>query len=170
MHTRIASVLIVLALAAPLNAQGLSAGDRQRLLAHLDMTESWLGSEIEGLTAEQLKFRMTPDSWTVMDVVEHLAIAEVQYWDQLQKSMQQPPAKEKPPATDAAILWYGVDRPSEQDRRSPGAARQVDRHPRVARRIQEAAGDDARVRHQDDRRSRDHACCSKATWTSINGS
>jgi hypothetical protein len=110
MQKRLAVVLIVFAFAVPLRAQGLGPGDRQRLLAHLEMTESWLASEIEGLTPEQLKFRMTPESWTVMDVVEHLAIAEVQYWDQLQKSMQQPPAKEKPAATDAAILWYGIDR------------------------------------------------------------
>ena len=110
MHISIASALIVFGLAAPLAAQGLSTGDRQRLMAHLEMTESWLASEVEGLTPEQLKFRMTPESWSVMDVVEHLAIAEVQYWDQLQKSMQQPPAKEKPAATDAGILWYGIDR------------------------------------------------------------
>ena len=110
MHTSIASALIVIGLAAPVAAQGLSTGDRQRLMAHLEMTESWLASEVEGLTPEQLKFRMTAESWSVMDVVEHLAIAEVQYWDQLQKSMQQPAAKEKSAATDAAILWYGIDR------------------------------------------------------------
>jgi hypothetical protein len=46
-------------------------GDRQRLLAHLSMTEDWLTSELEGLSAEQVKYRMTPDSWSIMDVVEH---------------------------------------------------------------------------------------------------
>ena len=83
MYTRIAFALLLIALATPSGARELSAGDRQRLLAHLDMTESWLASEVEGLTPEQLKFRMTPDSWTVMDVIEHLATAEHQYWEQL---------------------------------------------------------------------------------------
>jgi hypothetical protein len=104
------SLLLLLSLAASSTAQGLSDGDRQRLLAHLEMTESWLLSELDGLSPEQLKFRMTPESWTIVDVVEHLAIAEPQYWDQLNKSMQRPPSTEKLPATDAAILWYGIDR------------------------------------------------------------
>jgi hypothetical protein len=53
---------------------------------------------------------MTPESWSVMDVVEHLAIAEPQYWQKLRDSMKQPPTTEKIEATDAAILWYGIDR------------------------------------------------------------
>ena len=99
----------------------MSEGDRQRLLAHLEMTEAWLVSEVEGLTEAQLRFKMTPESWSIMDVVEHLAIAEPQYWKNLQDSMAAP-VKEgyKPEATDAAILWYGIDR---TDRNKTGEAR-----------------------------------------------
>jgi len=96
--------------AAPLAAEPMTTGERQRLLAHLEMTESWLVSELEGLSVDQLRFRMTPESWTIMDVVEHLAIAEPQYWQRVQDSMKQPPAATKPEATDAGILWYGIDR------------------------------------------------------------
>ena len=53
---------------------------------------------------------MTPESWTIMDVVEHLAVAEPQYWKQLQESLKPPPGTIKPEATDAGILWYGIDR------------------------------------------------------------
>jgi hypothetical protein len=95
-------------------ADPMTAGERQRLLAHLEMTESWLVSEIEGLSADQLKFRMTPESWTVMDVVEHLAVAEPQYWQQLQESLKATPGPIKPEATDAGILWYGIDRTNRQ--------------------------------------------------------
>lgn len=84
--------------------------DRQRLLAHLDMTEAWLVSELAGLTPEQLRFRMSPDSWHILDVVEHLAIAEPQYWKQVQDSLKQPVTSETMEATDAGILWYGIDR------------------------------------------------------------
>lgn len=84
--------------------------DRQRLLAHLDMTEAWLVSELAGLSPEQLRFRMTPDTWHILDVVEHLAIAEPQYWKQLQDSLTQPVTSEAMQATDAGILWYGIDR------------------------------------------------------------
>ncbi len=107
----------------------MSDGERQRLLAHLEMTEAWLVSELEGLREAQLRFKMTPESWSIMDVVEHLAIAEPQYWKNLQDSMAAP-VKEgyKPEATDAAILWYGIDRTDrEQDRRGPRAARRPTR-------------------------------------------
>jgi hypothetical protein len=74
------------------------------------MTEAWLVSEVGGLSPSQLTFRMTPDSWSIKDVVEHLAIAEPQYWQQVQASMKQPPTSDATEATDAAILWYGIDR------------------------------------------------------------
>jgi hypothetical protein len=99
-----------LALVAQIDAQGIKEGDKQRLLSHLDMTESWLVSELEGLSHSQLTFKMTPGSWTIMEVVEHLAIAEPQYWQRVQDSMKQPAAEKKAEATDAGILWYGIDR------------------------------------------------------------
>ena len=103
-----ATLLAVLAL--PLHAGELTTGDRQRLVAHLEMTEGWLMSELKGLSKAQLTFKMTPESWSIMDVVEHLAIAEPQYWQKLRDSMKQPTTTEKMEATDAAILWYGIDR------------------------------------------------------------
>jgi hypothetical protein len=111
MRTFMASVLLSAACVSSLSAQAtMTAGDRQRLLAHLEMTARWLGNELDGLTREQLAFKMTPDSWTITEVVEHLAIAEPQYWQRVQDSMKQPPNTEKLEATDAGILWYGIDR------------------------------------------------------------
>ena len=104
------SVLFV----APMAGEPMKAGDRQRLLAHLEMTESWLVSELNGLSPAQLTFRMTPESWSITDVTEHLAIAEPQYWQRVQDSMKQPATTEKLEATDAAILWYGIDRTNRQ--------------------------------------------------------
>jgi len=49
-------------------------------------------------------------SWSIMQVVEHLAIAEPQYWQRVQDSMKLPASGKKPEATDAGILWYGIDR------------------------------------------------------------
>jgi hypothetical protein len=106
-------VLTTLAIGTPSLAGPLTAGDRQRVLSHLDMTESWLVSELEGLSAAQLTFRMSPDSWSIQEVVEHLAIAEPQYWQQVQDSLKQPLGY-KSESTDAAILWYGIDRTNRQ--------------------------------------------------------
>ena len=119
MRTLMVAVASVV-LGTGLSAEGMTQADRQRLLAHLDLTESWLGSEVQGLSDAQLRFRMTPDSWSITDVVEHLAIAEPQYWQRVQDSMKQPPNTQKLEATDAAILWYGIDR---SNRATTGEAR-----------------------------------------------
>ena len=89
----------------------MTVGERQRLVAHLEMTEAWLDSEVSGLSDAQLKFKMTPESWSVEEVVMHLAIAEPQYWDQFKESLAKPVQPDfKPQATDAGMLWYGIDR------------------------------------------------------------
>jgi hypothetical protein len=89
----------------------MTPGDRQRLVAHLEMTGAWLESEINGLSDAQVKFKMTPESWSVEEVVMHLAIAEPQYWDQFKESLARPVKPDfKPQMTDAQMLWYGVDR------------------------------------------------------------
>jgi hypothetical protein len=104
------SVLATAVILSTSASAAMSDIDRQRLLAHLDMTESWLVSEIDGLTGDQLTFHASADTWSITDVVEHLAIAEPQYWQRVQDSMKQPASDAKPEATDAGILWYGIDR------------------------------------------------------------
>lgn len=101
----------------------MTAGDRQRLIAHLEMTEALLVSEVHGLSDAQLSFRPTPNDWSIRDAVEHLAIAEPQYWDQLQNSLKRPATDYTPKATDAGILWYGIDR---TERTTTGDARVPD--------------------------------------------
>ena len=127
MQTRIRSAvpglaaLIILTGAASLSAGPMTPGERQRLVAHLEMTEAWLVSEIQGLSDAQLKFKPTPESWSITEVIEHLAIAEPQYWKNLQDSLKAPVlAGYKAEATDAAILWYGIDR---TNRTTTGEAR-----------------------------------------------
>jgi hypothetical protein len=104
-------LLAVIVHAVPVAAGALTAAERQRLVAHLEMTEHWLSTEVAGLTTSQLTFRPSPNSWSINDVVEHLAIAEPQYWQQVQASLKAPITPGyKPDATDAGILWYGIDR------------------------------------------------------------
>ena len=135
----------------------MKAGDRQRLLAHLEMTESWLVSELSGLSPAQLTYRMTPESWSIADVTEHLAIAEPQVLAAGQDSMKQPATTDKLEATDAGILWYGIDRTNRQktgEARVPHGTFKT--RSRSARGLPQAAVNDARVRAgtSDDLRSR----------------
>jgi hypothetical protein len=109
--TQVIAVLACLLAAAPAFAGPMTIGERQRLVAHLEMTEAWVDSETLGLSDAQLKFKMTPESWSVEEVVMHLAIAEPQYWQSFKESLAKPAQPEfKPQATDAAMLWYGIDR------------------------------------------------------------
>ena len=114
MRKLVACVVLGLSLVVPASAEPMKPGDRQRLLAHLEMTEGWLASELSGLSQAQLTYKMTPDSWSIAEVTEHLAIAEPQYWQKVQDSMTQPATTEKMEATDAGILWYGIDRTNRQ--------------------------------------------------------
>ena len=53
----------------------MTALERQRLVAHLEMTGGWLPGEISGLSPAQLQFRPAPGMWNILEVVEHLAIS-----------------------------------------------------------------------------------------------
>jgi len=110
----------VLSSSAPVLADPMTTGERQRLVAHLEMTEGWLAGEVDGLSDAQLAWRPAPDVWSVKDVVEHLGIAEPQYWQQFQDALKAPVSPGyKAEATDAAILWYGVDRTNRQKTGEP---------------------------------------------------
>ncbi len=96
--------------ALPVRAAPPSTLDRERLIAHLEMTESWLVDEVAHLSPAQLHFRPSPTSWSILDCVEHLTLAEPEYWLTYQKSMAAPAAKKGSPSDDLDRLWYGIDR------------------------------------------------------------
>lgn len=88
--------------------------ERQRLVAHLEMTGSWLADEVSGLSPAQLQFRPAPEAWSILEVVEHLTVAGPIYWQQLHEAMKAPPRSQRQPARDADVLWYGIDRTQRQ--------------------------------------------------------
>lgn len=108
---------------SPAGAAGMTDDDRQRLVAHFEMTEAWLRAEVAGLSAAQLTFRPAPGVWSVKDVIEHLGIAEPQYWTQLHAVLKTPATGFTAKTTDAEILWYGIDR---SERTTTGDARVPD--------------------------------------------
>ena len=97
-----------------LNAAPMSKPERQHVVAHLELTESWLADEVSNLSPAQLTYRYAPGKWTILDVVEHLTLAEPMYWSGLQKSMKETSSKPKQPSNDADMLWYGIDRTERQ--------------------------------------------------------
>ncbi|HSB13516.1 MAG TPA: DinB family protein [Bryobacteraceae bacterium] len=88
--------------------------ERQRLVAHLEMTGSWLGDEISGLSLAQLQFRPAPGSWSILEVLNHLVVSEPIYWRNFQDAMNAPPVNRGPSGSDDSVLWYGIDRTNRQ--------------------------------------------------------
>ena len=101
---------------------------------------------------------MKPESWTITDVVEHLAIAEPQYWQRVGDSMKQPANTEKLEATDAGDpVVRHRSHESDDDRRGAGADRQGADVARAARPLPASCARrcaSTRPRRTDDLRSR----------------
>jgi len=102
-------------------ADPMTQREREHLVAHLQMTGSWLPDEVSSLSPVQVNFRSAPGKWTVAEVVEHLVIAEPNYWKLFHDGMNHSPKVLKEKASDADVLWYGIDRtrhektPARQD-------------------------------------------------------
>ena len=97
-------------------APGMSAEDREHLLVHFQMTTQMVAEQVRGLSPAQLEYRASPDRWTIRECVSHLAVAEPDYWRDLNAAVKAAPdmKDKKSSATDADIMWYGIDRVQHQ--------------------------------------------------------
>jgi uncharacterized damage-inducible protein DinB len=107
-------ILLLMAVSDTPQAGPLTELERQRLIAHLEMTERWLLDEVSQLSAAQLAFRPAPDSWSIMQVVDHLVVVGPIYWQDLQNAMKGPATTVIRSGSDADILWYGIDRTNRE--------------------------------------------------------
>jgi len=104
--------LTVCLLSAPLFAAPMTKDDREHLLVHFEMTTQMLAEQVHGLSPAQLEYKASPDRWSIREVVSHLAVAEPDYWREIKDALKAAPdmKDKKSTATDADILWYGIDR------------------------------------------------------------
>ena len=67
---------------------------------------------LRGISEEESRVRHAPYTWSIREVVSHLAVAEPDYWRDIQKALKAAPDmnNKKSSASDADILWYGIDR------------------------------------------------------------
>lgn len=100
--------------------------ERQRLLAHMEMTAGWLAGEVSGLTAEQYEFRPAPGQWSIAEVLEHLVVVAAIYREDLLEALRKK-ARVRSAMNDADVLWYGIDRTRKEQaiptERPPGKLR-----------------------------------------------
>jgi len=104
--------LLFLGLTVRMFAAPMSDADREHLLVHFEMTTQMLAEQVRGLSPAQLEYKASPDRWSIRECVSHLAVAEPDYWRELQKAIKAAPdmTTKKSSASDADIMWYGIDR------------------------------------------------------------
>ncbi len=94
-------------------AEPMTRMERQRVVAHLEMTGSWLVDEVAGLSPAQVQYRPAPKAWNILEVLDHLVVTGPIYWQDLRNSLETVPRAGKR-GTDDGVLWYGVDRTQRQ--------------------------------------------------------
>ena len=120
----IASVILFL-LSAGATAAPLTDLERQRLIAHLEMTASWLRDEVSGLSSAQLAFRGAAGQWTILEVVDHLVVVGPVYWQDLQSALKGPGkgrrSRATPTCSGTGSIGPTARKPSRQKSRKDSA-------------------------------------------------
>ena len=110
MRTGMLAVAFVVAAAAmPTATPPITDLERQRLVAHMQMTASWLEDELSAVSAAQASFRPSPTSWTILEVLDHLVVVGPIYWNDLQRARPVVDGRAGR-MNDIDVLWYGIDR------------------------------------------------------------
>ena len=105
-----ALIAVALALTAGVaSAEPLTPLERQRLVAHMEMTARWLEEEVSGLSPRQLAYRPSSTAWSILEVVDHLVVVGPIYWKALQNA-RPVGAGRVGMMNDVDVLWYGIDR------------------------------------------------------------
>lgn len=92
---------------------GLTDAERASATKILQDSENTLLKTVAGLTPEQLKFKASPDSWSIAECVEHLAIAENNFTMFVQQSLKtaaEPSKRSEVKMTDEAVVRMITDR------------------------------------------------------------
>lgn len=109
-------VLVICILAAAgfnLPTLNLTKAEREKGIEELKRTREMLVSTVEGLSDDQLNFKAGPESWSIAEIVEHLAISEHAFADMLKGSLQTPADMAKRSEvkfTDEQLLQMITDR------------------------------------------------------------
>ncbi len=103
-------------------ANGLTDAEREMTIAELSKTQERITNTVEGLSEAQLNFKATPESWSVAECVEHLAISESMFNGMLQGALKTPAnaaMRDSVKMTDQALL--GIITSREQKVKTPEA-------------------------------------------------
>lgn len=91
-----ALVLVFLLSFGLLAAQTITKEERNRAIGLYDQAMTQTEEQVKGLSKEQLNFKPSPESWSIAECIEHMALSEDMFRDMLGKTLEAPvdPAKE----------------------------------------------------------------------------
>ncbi|MDQ7948407.1 MAG: DinB family protein [Pedobacter sp.] len=95
------------------NAQQLTQQERDYATKLLNETHAEVFNAIKGLSEAQLKFKASPDKWSVEECVKHIAAAETHLWKMADSALKLAPNPEKRagiPFTDEQLVAAVKDR------------------------------------------------------------
>jgi hypothetical protein len=104
---------LAIAIAVPAAEAQISDLERQRLVAHMEMTAAWLEDELAGVSPAQAAYRPGPGVWSILDVLDHLVVVGPIYWKNLQEASPTGTSRAGM-MSDADVLWYGIDRTNRE--------------------------------------------------------
>ena len=113
MKKTILPIVALLLLGFSADSPKLSDDDREMLLEELTETRDHVVKVVDGLTDEQLNFKPDENSWSIAECVEHIALVETMFIDQIKKTVDagpNPALKDSLVFNDAELMKVITDR------------------------------------------------------------
>src|SRR5688572_9834086 len=84
------TVLMLLSFKSYAPTFGITGAERKMAIARLTTTKDDLIHSIDGLSESQLNFKSAPESWSIKQCVEHIALAETTVWEMIERTLTEP--------------------------------------------------------------------------------
>ncbi len=84
-------IIVLLAAGAALWAEPLKQGERDRAMSYLHATRKQFLDSVAGLSQAQWEFKPSPQSWSIAEVAEHIALSEDLLFDLVTKKIMAMP-------------------------------------------------------------------------------
>lgn len=92
---------------------GLTKEEREMAAAEMTKTQNHLLASLEGLSEAQLNFKSTPESWSIAECTEHIALSEYNIFGMLQGALAEeanPARREEVKMSNEQLLMIITDR------------------------------------------------------------
>lgn len=110
MRLRKLALTVLASLVAVSAAAQDTTADRTKAAAYLEETRKTFLKSIDGLSEAQWKFKPSPETWSIAEVAEHIAISESTIMDLIQGKMLQAPPRQGAGMTDDQLIAAVTDR------------------------------------------------------------